>query len=138
MVLAYDGEVDGASTMTRACYLALVLLLASGCRTPQEEEPRSPVTAGMVKMSVTKGETTQTEVLEIFGPPDLLTYQDGTEVWTYDKTTYEIERKSGYFTVLLAGSSSKEVRSASVSSMVIIYFDANEVVRDYRISIVKY
>ena len=124
--------------MTRAYCLALVVLLAGGCHSPQPQEPRSPVTAGMVKMKVVKGETTQTEVLEIFGPPDLLTYQDGAEVWTYDKTTYEIESKSGYFTVLLAGGSSSKARSASVSSMVIIYFDENEVVRDYRISIVKY
>jgi hypothetical protein len=96
------------------------------------------MTAGMVEMSVIKGQTTQTEVLEIFGPPDVLTSSDGMEVWTYDKTIYDIEESSGYFTVLLAGSGKDTRRTASRSTMVMIYFDENEVVRDYRLSVVRY
>ena len=92
----------------------------------------------MVEKTIVNGQTTQTEVLEIFGPPDLLTHKDGAETWTYDKTHYEFESSSSYFTVLLAGASSERARSSSTSTMVIIYFDANEVVRDYRLSMVKY
>jgi hypothetical protein len=121
----------------------LVFLLAlalQGCQSSRksEDDASGAVTAGMVKKTVTKGRTTQTEILEIFGPPDLLTYKDGSEVWTYDKTTYDIEQSSGYFTVLLAGSNRQQRRSSSTSSMVIIYFDEAEVVRDYRLSVVKY
>jgi outer membrane protein assembly factor BamE (lipoprotein component of BamABCDE complex) len=152
MVLAYYGggelglHEDQAMARSRWCALLAALMLLNtaaltGCRSNQKSEDDAAsgaVTAGMVKKTVAKGETTQTEVLEIFGPPDLLTYKDGNEVWTYDKTTYDIERTSGYFTVLLAGGDRKHVRSSSRSTMVIIYFDENDVVRDFRLSVVRY
>ena len=117
MVLAYYGggelglDEDQAMARSRWCALLAALMLLHtaalpGCRSSQESEDDATsgaLTAGMVKKTVAKGRTTQTEGLEIFGPPDLLTHQDGNEVWTYDKTTYDIERTSGYFTVLLAG-----------------------------------
>jgi hypothetical protein len=120
---------------------ALTVLLAHGCSSSQksgDDATPGALTAGMVKKTVSKGRTTQAEVLEIFGPPDLLTHKDGMEMWTYDKTTYEIDRSSSYFTVLLAGGDRKKVRSSSISTMVIIYFDENDVVRDFRLSVVKY
>ena len=42
----------------------------------------------MVKGRVKKNVTTQLELLEMFGGPNIMTTdQDGTEVWMYDKTT---------------------------------------------------
>ncbi len=40
--------------------------------------------------------------------------------------------------MLLAGSGKDTRRTASRSTMVMIYFDENEVVRDYRLSVVRY
>lgn len=41
----------------------------------------------MVTGRVKKGETTQQEILELFGGPSTMTTdKDGTEVWMYDKT----------------------------------------------------
>ncbi len=112
---------------------------AAGCQTSGSNTTTGgSLSAGMVKKSVIKGKTTQTEVLEIFGPPDLLTHTDGAETWTYDKTTYDFETTSSYFTVVLAGAGKDTARSSSRSTMVIIYFDANEVVRDFRLSVVRY
>ena len=51
----------------------------------------SNLTAGMAKKSIVKGSTTQAEVMEIFGPPDLLTHRDDMQIWTYDKIRYDIE-----------------------------------------------
>jgi hypothetical protein len=130
----------------RTC-LALPLALAGAlaavsCQAPPDDAgpagARTPLTAGMVKKTIEKGRTTQQEVLEVFGPPDILTRKDGREVWTYDKTTLQIEESSGYFTVILAGLESQTIKSSSRSSMVIIYFDEQEVVADYRLSIVRY
>ncbi len=121
--------------------LAATLLLAGlGCAssTRGEDARTGALTAGMVEKSVIKGQTTQTEVIEMFGPPDILSYRDGREVWTYDKTTYDIEQSSNYFTVIFVGGDRKKTRSTSTSSMVILYFDANEVVEDYRLNIVRY
>ena len=119
--------------------LAVAVAAASaGCQTSRGDAATGSLSAGMVKKSVVKGKTTQTEVLEIFGPPDLLTHTDGAETWTYDKTTYDVETTGSYFTVLLAGSSRDTTKSSSRSTMVIIYFDANEVVRDFRLSVVRY
>ena len=120
--------------------MAIAIVVLAGCASSSKDDAGAggPVTAGMVKKSVITGETTQTEVLEIFGPPDLLTHKDGREVWTYDKTNYDIERSDGYFNVIVVGASSTKQSSSSRSTMVIIYFDENEIVSDYRLSLVKY
>ncbi len=132
-----------AMTGIRIAQLALVsalLLVTTGCTSSQSgADARSgALTAGMVEMTVVKGRTTQTEVIEAFGPPDILSHKDGREVWTYDKTTFEIEQSSNYFTVIVVGGDRKKSRSTSISSMVILYFDSNEVVEDYRLNIVRY
>ncbi len=120
--------------------VATTFLAVIGCSssTRGQDARTGALTAGMVEMSVIKGQTTQTEVIEMFGPPDILSHLDGRDVWTYDKTTFEIEQSSNYFTVIFVGGDRKKTRSASTSSMVILYFDANEVVEDYRLNIVRY
>ena len=60
-------------------YVACLLLslVVCGC-TPSDITPpptQSNLTAGMAKKAIIKGQTTQAEVTEIFGPPDLVTQQ---------------------------------------------------------------
>ncbi len=98
----------------------------------------APLTPGSVKMNIVKGQTSQSQVLEAFGPPDLVTHKDSQDVWTYDKTTYDFHHQHGYLTVLFAGVSGDRVRSSSRSTMLIIYFDDGETVSDYRLSALKY
>lgn len=66
-----------------------VLLIASlsGCAVPPETKPSpSPLTHGNVQMTLKNGITTQNEVLEAFGPPNIMTLDgSGNEVWTYQK-----------------------------------------------------
>lgn len=97
----------------------------------------SNLTAGMVKRTITTGRTSQTEVLEVFGPPDLVTHRDGAEIWTYDKVRHEVEAESGYFNVLIAGTGSRRATRSSTSTMLIVYFQ-DEVVRDYRLSVARF
>jgi outer membrane protein assembly factor BamE (lipoprotein component of BamABCDE complex) len=119
---------------------AVAVLALAGCQSPRADSDaqRSNLTAGMVKAKIEKGATTQTEVLEVFGPPDLVTHKDGVDVWTYDKTSYDLESHNSYFTVLVAGASSRQARSSSTSTMLILYFDERDVVSDYRLSAVKF
>src|SRR5262245_47915750 len=114
---------------------AAAMLCALGCSNTQRTDDsaeRSALTPGMVKLKIVKGETTQTQILETFGPPDLVTHKDDLETWTYDKTNYDYEKRSDYLTVILAGAGGDRVRSSSRSTMLIVYFDKSDHVSDYR------
>lgn len=63
-------------------------------------------TAGLVK----KGVTTQLEIMELFGGPDVMTTdKEGTEVWMYDKTTSTVSGSSKQ--------SGKQARQSEVKAM---------------------
>lgn len=92
-----------------ACLLAC--LLVTGCTAPQAmKQPSSnTLTAGQVQLTLKKNETTQAEVLEVFGAPNLVTISaDGDEVWTYQRhaTVAQANRSNIYGTVILFGASS--------------------------------
>jgi len=118
----------------------LICLIISGCA-PSNTDPlptESNLTAGMAKKTIVKGETTQAEVTEIFGPPDLITHKDDIQVWTYDKIRYDVESSNGYLNVLIAGMGGSRGRSSSTSTMLIVYFDSNDKVIDYRMSVTRF
>ncbi|MHC4210402.1 MAG: hypothetical protein ACYSWT_11880 [Planctomycetota bacterium] len=119
--------------------LAAASMAIGGCSTPDTVEmQQSALTPGTVKRTIVKGETSQAECLEVFGPPDLVTHRDGMQIWTYDKTSYDYEKGGSYFTVILYGVSGDRVRSSSKSTMLILYFDDADIVQDYRLSAVKF
>ncbi|MHC4319751.1 MAG: hypothetical protein ACYTE6_05790 [Planctomycetota bacterium] len=119
--------------------LAAASMAIGGCSTPDTvETQQSALTPGTVKRTIVKGETSQAECLEVFGPPDLVTHRDGMQIWTYDKTSYDYEKGGSYFTVILYGVSGDRVRSSSKSTMLILYFDDADIVQDYRLSAVKF
>lgn len=124
------------------CVLLAGVMLISGCAsshgTRQGEAKESALTAGMTKKFIYPGKTTQTEVLEIFGPPDLVTRKGGKDVWTYDKISQDISTSGGFVTILIAGYSKGGSHSRNTSTMLIIYFDKNEVVEDYKLSVSKF
>jgi hypothetical protein len=56
-----------------------------------EVEPKaSALTPGMVVKNIQKGKTTQAEIMEIFGPPDMVTRSGSGEMWGYDKVSREV------------------------------------------------
>lgn len=120
----------------------LVVMLAlgvAGCARQEVPTKESAVTPGMAKKFIKRGVTTQTDVLEIFGPPDLVTQKrGGTEVWTYDKVSHEVRSSSGYLTIILAGMERRRASSSSRSTMLIIYFDRRERVEDFALSAAKF
>lgn len=94
----------------------------------------SSLTPGMVKLKIEKGKTTQADVLETFGPPDQTTHRGDTQVWTYDKISYQVRADSGTLIFYSAQSAS----SQSVSTMLIVYFGKDDVVREYRLDTYKF
>ena len=130
--------------MKRKLLITLLIMnlfwLGAGCSKSNTSPlpTESNLTAGMAKKSIVKGSTTQAEVMEIFGPPDLLTHKDDMQIWTYDKIRYDIESSGNYFNVLIYGRSSNRARSSSTSTMLIIYFDNNDIVKDYRMNVTRF
>ena len=72
--------------------LIFVCVLAGNCvrarspNLPYSNQQKSNLTAGMVKKYVKVGEATQTDLITVFGAPNIITRdKDGNEVWTYDR-----------------------------------------------------
>jgi len=132
------------SFFSRAIILVTMLTMCfipNGCtsgKTAQGIAKESALTPGMTKKYIRPGKTTQSEVLEIFGPPDLVTHKAGKDVWTYDKASHEISATEGYLTILIAGISGGRRSESSRSVMLMIYFDENDVVMDYNLSAAKF
>lgn len=60
-----------------------------------EVQPRtSALTPGMIGKHIQKGKTTQAEIMEIFGPPDMVTRSGSGEMWGYDKVSREVAEQA--------------------------------------------
>lgn len=116
----------------------VMALMLMACASPQPVTDRnSPLTHGNVQMNLTVGETTKSDVIEAFGSPNITTRDGGgQEVWTYQRqaqVSQSSSRSSGW-TILLAGGSASASGFESTSRMMtlIIKFDDNDVVSDFR------
>lgn len=69
------------------------ILVVGGCSSHVRSglPPRnSNLTAGVVKRDIVKGTTTQAEILEIFGSPNVVTMnREQDEVWNYNRMSYD-------------------------------------------------
>lgn len=113
--------------------IALGLTLSCGSTPSEKDKPlNSEMTQGNVQMHLVKGETTKAQVLELFGAPNLTTRDGaGLEVWTYERSAREAKSNQAYWTVILAGSSNSGFEESSRNMILIIKFDAKDVVSDF-------
>ena len=123
-----------------------------GCSTKWEETPpeenariqKDSLSYGMVNAKVKKGETTQTDIMQLFGAPNITsTNRDGQEVWMYDRISSESEgnnwseaRRFGVFFGLgTVGNDSNKAgsgrRSTTSTLTVIITFNEDKTVKEY-------
>lgn len=143
--------------------LGLLAGVLSGCLgvtdRPQPTQQRADgITYGMVKRQIQRGETTQAEVLRLFGSPNNLTKEDDSELWIYDVTSTEAYTVGSHERVggaiggggvvgaggiggFATGSTGTSVTSYSTSTRtltVIIEFDPKGVVKDYSARSARY
>lgn len=115
-----------------------VLIFAMVSCTNQPVNQKSNLTTGMIKAKVVEGKTSQTEILEIFGAPNLITTNsEGNEVWTYNKSSYDAKSASkefGWGLGIIGGGKSSAVSSASTGSLdFIITFSKSGIVEKYKV-----
>jgi hypothetical protein len=93
--------------------LTFLVIFQSGCvaTAPSvETTEKNRLTTGQVQLTLKKNVTTQSEVLETFGAPNLVTLNsDGQDVWTYQRnaTVVNANSSSVFGTVILFGGSSR-------------------------------
>ncbi len=98
---------------------------------------QNQLTTGNVTLNLKKGETTQTDVLEAFGAPNIATVDaSGQDVWSYQRhaTVSQANSGSNYWTVILGGGSgsSSSLESTQRTMTLIVKFDDDKVVSDFR------
>jgi len=88
--------------MNRILVAAALLSLSAGAAAKDES---NTLTHGMVQMTLRVGTTTQAEVLETFGGPNVTTIDgEGREVWMYDRfATVAATKDSGFSIGILGG-----------------------------------
>lgn len=122
--------------------IPIFLIYLTGCVGPQEQQhlpltTHSPFTHGNVQMVIKTNTTTQNQILEVFGPPNIATIDNlGNEVWSYQKnaTVSARSENSSYATIILAGGSSTRTgfEQSSRTMTLIIKFGANKKVIDFK------
>lgn len=122
--------------------LAVVVgTLCLGACAPLPTKPvttrNSELTHGNVQLNLKVGETSQAQVIEVFGAPNITTIDgSGQEVWTYQRaaTVSQSTSSNGFWTILLAGESQGAAGFEQTQRMMtlIIKFNQNKVVSDFR------
>jgi hypothetical protein len=127
---------------------ATLSLVASPALAKPREEPNT-LTHGMAQMTLHVGQTTQMEVLDAFGAPNITTLDsDGREVWVYDRhATVTANSSSGFSIGMLIGAAGdgaagggglgfgkrKSKSSQSSRTMIlVIKFDPSKKVVDFK------
>lgn len=125
--------------MMRYIFVPFLALLV-GCVPPKPQplsQQNSQLTQGNVQLNLKVGETNKSDVLEVFGAPNVTTRDGaGREVWSYQRAAQASQSSTtqGYWTVILAGQSGRNTGFESTSRMMtlIIKFDENDTVVDFR------
>jgi len=123
-----------------------LLSFGVGCSTSSS----SSITPGAAKKHIKPGTTTQAVVIEHFGTPNIITRKDGGEMWVYDKVSSKTTSAafgigglgggagSGGFGGGGLGGGVGSTERSETTVMLIVYFDENDLVRDYKISQTKF
>lgn len=123
--------------------------MAVGAAQKKEQDSPNTLTHGMVQMTLKVGETTQSEILETFGGPNVTSIDgSGQEMWVYDRhATVSSNSSSGFSIGMLVGAAGGDVggggglgfgkkksksSQSSRSMTLIIKFDKNKVVSDFK------
>lgn len=117
--------------MKKLSFLLLVCVFMMGCASTEPAQ-KSNLTVGMVKTKIVKGQTTQNEILEVFGAPNIVTQnKTGNEVWTYDKVSMEQSGSEAYGTLILVGAAKAKASSSTRTFTLMLEFSKDNIVQEY-------
>jgi len=124
-------------SLVTAAAAALLLSACAPVPTQPETTRNSEMTHGNVQMNLKVGETDQTQVLEVFGAPNITSIDgSGQEVWTYQRaaTTSQSTSSNDYWTIVLAGQSREAsgLEQTQRTMTLIIRFNDKKIVSDFR------
>lgn len=127
------------------------LVLAQPAIAGKQPEPSDPntLTHGMAQLTLHVGQTTQMDVLNAFGAPNITTLDgDGQEVWVYDRHATVTSDSSGGFSIGLGiggggggvggvgglgfGKKKSKSESSQRTMTLVIKFNSAKVVSDFR------
>ena len=107
----------------------LLCLICSGCAPTLQ---KSNLTPGMAKTRIVKGETSQNDILEVFGAPNVITKtKTGNEVWTYDKVSIDTSHSSMYGGLMILHGGGGKSSVSTRTFILMIEFGDNDIVKDY-------
>lgn len=129
--------------------LTVALATSALARKKEPVDDPNTMTHGMVQMTLRVGQTTQGQILETFGAPNITSMDgSGREMWVYDRhATVTSDSSSGFSIGMLVGAGGGDVgaggglgfgKKKSKSSQssrtmtLIIKFDDSKVVSDFR------
>jgi len=113
------------------------VLLIQGCSSTPKDEKNSPFTTGNVQLSLKQGVTTQAEVLEKFGPPNIAAVDStGNDLWTYQKfaTVTQSSGQGGYFWLVIVGGNTgtSGLEQTQKTMTLIIKFDQDKKIKEFK------
>jgi len=118
--------------------LLFIAIVCVGCKEEvRQGQYSNNLTAGQAKTRIVNGVTTQSEILEFFGAPNIVSKNvSGNEVWTYDKVRIEKASRDEYWNILVAGKGKDKQIVSTKTFTLMIEFDNNDIVKDnsYRAS----
>ena len=128
--------------------------LANSVTAPPAQSGASALSYGTVTATVTRGKTTQTDLIQIFGGPNISTTDsDGVETWVYERSVNQTDIASksnnwqaaanlgvafGHVQLGASGGGGQNASGASTASSfrsltAIVKFNANKTVKDYSV-----
>ena len=111
--------------------LLIVLSFVCSACAHHRDEGRE-LTVGTVQKEIKRG-MSGAEVASVLGSPNIVsTDDDGNEVWVYDKISSSVSASQSYGTLILLGASTAKRDSQQKTLTVIISFDENKRVKDFK------
>ena len=138
--------VEEGDDVSRTVMIAVGLILAVPAQAAEES---NKLTHGMVQLTLQVGQTSQLEVLEAFGGPNITTIDGaGNEVWIYDRHATVSSSKASNFSIgmligaggggvaggggLGFGKSKAKAEQSTRAMTLIIKFDGTKKVVDFK------
>lgn len=121
---------------TYSSIVLIITLSLASCAGPQiQESPqKSALTYGMIKSKIQEGQTSQAEILQTFGSPNIVTKnKDGAEVWSYSKQSSDRSSGGSYATILIAGTNKNSSSNSMNTLDLFITFDKKDIVKTYSV-----